>query len=437
MLKAILVILAISSIAICVEQVQNPYENPWNKDGTDPSCKKGEQLETIKDDDNVIIAAQCMLLKPWGDYSQCAPPPNFRDTKLAAYPTWFGPHHDTDRACVVECSEDKTNCPEGSYCLPASHNLQKGSDMVHNICYYGAKTCPDGYKLINGECIKNCQPGYTLGADNKCKSICDLRTEYWNDELKVCVTIARRNNYENPFFANPSKPECDQSEKKLYTKDLAYAQCMPILFEGKSDCPKLPHFMEESGLKANATKITDNNEEGNFCTVECTNSKDNACQAGRCVTAAEAGLVANDKVNNVCVYEKPAQVVRQEVKVLRQRINNFQANFHYEDPFWASHKPYCTGTREEPMGYDGLDDYYGCMPLTFGRENKCYQDYPNGTTATPMPIYNDETDPQNPVARCALVCSGAATGICGPRAECMILPGMAQAQVGVCLYKKK
>ena len=111
----------------------------------------------------------------------------------------------------------------------------------------------------------------------------------------------------------------------------------------------------------------------------------------------------------------------------------FQANFHYEDPFWASHKQYCTGTREEALSYDGLDDYYACMPLTFGRENKCYQDYPAGTTATPMPIYVDD----NQKVRCALVCSGAATGICGPRAECMILPGLAQAQVGVCLYKKK
>ena len=111
----------------------------------------------------------------------------------------------------------------------------------------------------------------------------------------------------------------------------------------------------------------------------------------------------------------------------------FQANFHYEDPFWASHKPYCTGTREEAMDYDGLDDYFACMPETFGRENKCYQDYPAGTTATPMPIFVGEDGKP----RCALVCSGAATGTCGPRAECMILPGMAQAQVGVCLYKKK
>jgi len=120
---------------------------------------------------------------------------------------------------------------------------------------------------------------------------------------------------------------------------------------------------------------------------------------------------------------------------------NFQATFHYEDPFWSSHTPYCTGTREErAMTYDGLDDFWGCMPRTFGRENKCYQDYPAGTTATPMPIYVDYvTDPTNPegIVRCALVCAGAATGNCGPRAECMTLPGIAQAIVGVCLYRKK
>ena len=114
-------------------------------------------------------------------------------------------------------------------------------------------------------------------------------------------------------------------------------------------------------------------------------------------------------------------------------LMNLQANFHYEDPFWASHVAYCTGTKEAPQKYDGLDDFYGCMPETFGRENKCYQDYPAGTTATPMPIFVGEDGK----TRCVLVCSGAATGICGPRAECMILPGMAQAQVGVCLYKKK
>ena len=121
---------------------------------------------------------------------------------------------------------------------------------------------------------------------------------------------------------------------------------------------------------------------------------------------------------------------------INRNFINLQATYHYEDPFAASHgKPYCNSARENSEGqsYDGLDEYFGCMPLTFGRENKCYQDYPNGTTATPMPIFVDKD--QN--VRCALVCSGAATGNCGPRAECMILPGLAQAQVGVCLYKRQ
>ena len=125
---------------------------------------------------------------------------------------------------------------------------------------------------------------------------------------------------------------------------------------------------------------------------------------------------------------------------INKNFINLQATFHYEDPFFSTHSPYCTGSREgNAMTYDGLDEYFGCMPETFGRENKCYQDYPNGTTATPMPIFVDYTNKDHPegVVRCALVCSGAATGNCGPRAECMILPGLAQAQVGVCLYKRQ
>ena len=116
---------------------------------------------------------------------------------------------------------------------------------------------------------------------------------------------------------------------------------------------------------------------------------------------------------------------------------NLQKSFHYEDPFSSSHSAYCTGSREEARQYEGLDDYWACMPETFGEENKCYQDYPASTTATPMTMYNDVTDPKHNVIRCVIVCSGAATGNCGPRAECMILPGLAQAQVGVCMYRKR
>ena len=108
---------------------------------------------------------------------------------------------------------------------------------------------------------------------------------------------------------------------------------------------------------------------------------------------------------------------------------------HYEDPFYATHVAHCSGSREAPQMYDGLDDYYGCMPLSFGLENKCYQDYPTDNFATPMPIFVDAD--QN--VRCTLVCYGTAITHCGLRAECMILPGQAAKynKVGVCLYKKR
>ena len=119
---------------------------------------------------------------------------------------------------------------------------------------------------------------------------------------------------------------------------------------------------------------------------------------------------------------------------INRNFINLQATYHYEDPFFATHVPYCNAATENQgaQRYDGLDNFYACMPLTFGRENKCFQDYPKGNTAIPMPIFYDSD--QN--VRCALVCSGKATGDCGPRADCMILPE-AGPQIGVCLYRKK
>ena len=112
----------------------------------------------------------------------------------------------------------------------------------------------------------------------------------------------------------------------------------------------------------------------------------------------------------------------------------FQAVYHYEDPFQSTHTPHCTGSREIAVNYDGLDEYHACAPETWTdhrKANECYQDYPVGTTATPMAMfYGVDNKP-----RCMLVCSGMATGVCPPRAECMILPGVAEAQVGVCMYK--
>ena len=120
---------------------------------------------------------------------------------------------------------------------------------------------------------------------------------------------------------------------------------------------------------------------------------------------------------------------------LNKNFINLAATFHYEDPFTSTHSAYCTGSREEVRSYEGLDGYFMCAPETFGRENKCYQDYPASTTATPMPLFADQDDKAQ--IRCVLVCGGTATGNCGPRAECMVLPGLAQAQVSVCMYKQK
>ena len=120
---------------------------------------------------------------------------------------------------------------------------------------------------------------------------------------------------------------------------------------------------------------------------------------------------------------------------LDSRMLNLQQSYHYEDPFYSTHKPHCTGAQEKIVTYAGLDDYYACMPASFGdfrkKAGQCYQDFPVGTTATPMGIFYDEEGTQ----RCALVCSGIATGFCPHGAECMIIPGVAQAQVGVCLFK--
>ena len=120
---------------------------------------------------------------------------------------------------------------------------------------------------------------------------------------------------------------------------------------------------------------------------------------------------------------------------INRNFINLQAIYHYEDPFFSTHSPYCSSATENQgaQSYDGLDDYYACMPLPFGRENKCFQDYPNGNTAIPMAMYLDSD--QN--VRCALVCHGEATGNCGPRAECMILPRDNHQQTGVCMYRKK
>ena len=121
---------------------------------------------------------------------------------------------------------------------------------------------------------------------------------------------------------------------------------------------------------------------------------------------------------------------------LNKKMLSIQGNNHYDDPFYNTDDPMCSASRERPMEYKGLDDYFGCMPKAFDG-NSCYQDAPPGTTAVPMPIFTDKTDPENPVIRCALVCFGLATGDCAIGAECVILPAKRfQTLKGVCLYRR-
>ena len=376
--------LAAAAITSPADYTKN-YENPWTADEKKGKCHDNEKID-IQIIDGVNWAT-CMPKRDFGNSEQCPKPPTFDSSLLDAFAVQFDEYH---RGCVVECSESiHGECPTGAVCQNAPSHL-KTNKYINKICYYPQHISPP---------------------------------------VPPIVPVAT-DNYEDPFIADSVNGACHKDEMvlKKTVDGKVYGQCMPILFGDLSDCPK-PPGMFKLWLSAYDTKV-----KGTYdwaCTVECSDSINNECPKGAVCMKASEFDIANDRVKNVCVYEQPAAPVRQEVRLLRQNINKFQANFHYENPFWASHKPYCTGTREEPQTYEGLDGFWACMPETFGKEQKCYADYPAGNTATPMPIFVDE----NEVIRCALVCSGAATGICGPKAECMILPGLAQAQVGVCLYK--
>jgi len=390
-MRTIILILALSAIASAA--LMSPavptknYENPWTADSVHGKCHDDEKIDVQTDSDGQKWA-MCMPIRNHGDAEACPQPPLFDSSMLDAFAVNLLPKDAYQRGCVVECSESlHLECPTEGVCMNAPKDLQ--TNYIHKICYYPQHTPVPPHPIV------------PVATDN----------------------------YEDPFIADSVNGACHKDEVVHTTMidGTKYGQCMPQLYGDLSSCPK-PPGMNSLWLSAYDTTTDKLNY---FCTVECTNSYDNACPKGGVCVSAPTDL-ANDRIKNVCVYEQPAPV-KPEVVTLSQNIMNFQANYHYENPFWASHVPYCTGTREAPMSYDGLDDFYGCMPETFGRENKCYQDYPPGTTATPMPIYYGEDEK----VRCALVCSGAATGNCGPRAECMILPGLAQAQVGVCLYKRQ
>merc|ERR1719456_1103129 len=116
MIKTIILVLAISSIAIAQSAEPAPYEDPWTKDPVNGKCNKGEEMSKVISDKDGREYAMCMQIKYHGDNSQCTPPPNFENTKLAAYPVRYGDGW-MERACVVECSDDMNKCPGNSTCL--------------------------------------------------------------------------------------------------------------------------------------------------------------------------------------------------------------------------------------------------------------------------------------------------------------------------------
>ena len=114
---------------------------------------------------------------------------------------------------------------------------------------------------------------------------------------------------------------------------------------------------------------------------------------------------------------------------LNRKFLGLQINFHYEDPFQSSHKPVCTGEGETVNKIEGDADFYMCNPAALGLDYVCAFDFPPGTTAKPKAILTDDQG----VIRCALVCSGPASGKCAGRSECKIIPGDS-AETGICVY---
>merc|ERR1711862_300828 len=107
--------------------------------------------------------------------------------------------------------------------------------------------------------------------------------------------------------------------------------------------------------------------------------------------------------------------------------NLFQQMSHYGNP--------AQGCRsDEVAGRIGGANGQICLPSC--RSGQCPSDVPQGTTATPMCVIQDQSGHQY----CGLICSGIATGTCPQGASCMT-PSNAkfigwnlQAAVGICLF---
>merc|ERR1712170_274519 len=75
----------------------------------------------------------------------------------------------------------------------------------------------------------------------------------------------------------------------------------------------------------------------------------------------------------------------------------------------------------EIQGANGV----GCFPKAQGYN--CPTDVPEGTTAQPMPVIQDQSGD----LLCGLVCAGPATGNCASGATCVSL-----GQASLCLYSQ-
>lgn len=256
MIKTIILVLAISAVAIASTEA---YENPWTKDSINGACNKGEvfQLRII----GGLEFAQCMEIKPHGNHESCSPPPNFETTKLSAYATMYG-EHNTDRACVVECSDDKFACPGNSQCMTAPVEFTVQTPQIRNICYY--------------------------------------------PRAEPVVPVLPRNDYENPWVGGTNWAECNDDEKVAIYEDVfgrLYAHCMPVVTEynivgNDIYCPKPPAFRF---MKKGTAKVTESGLD-TVCVNECSESL--SCANGAyCMT-----LPWNRQsltVQKACMYVKP------------------------------------------------------------------------------------------------------------------------------------
>lgn len=270
MFKTIILILSISSIAICVidPKAPKPYENPWTKDKVAGKCNANEKLDSIKHAGKDY--AQCMESHIYGDNEQCTPPPLFDTTKLSAYPVKID-ETTSERVCVVECSMSKTECPGDALCLAAPAYLQ--TEQIINICYYPSPAAPTPPKPTPPKPLPT-------------------------------------NDYENPWVANKHSGRCHKDEKlEIYENIFGrkFAQCMPILSEDMSSCPQPPAKHRHHAF----AKITTVDRQ-DVCVNECSHS--HGCDFGAYCLNLPFSRRSN-QAKKACLFIKPRPWIKIEVEI--------------------------------------------------------------------------------------------------------------------------